>query len=45
MSTRNLLGWVEGGRQPHRHLLANYLENVRALTSHNPVGLNSLLQG
>jgi hypothetical protein len=31
--------------QPHRHLWADCLENVRASTSHNPVGLHGLLQG
>jgi hypothetical protein len=29
----------------HRHLLADCLENVEALTSHNPMGLHGLLQG
>jgi hypothetical protein len=28
---------------PHRHLWANYLENVGASTSHNPTGLRGLL--
>jgi hypothetical protein len=32
-------------RQPHHHLRADCLENVRSSTSHNPIDLHSLLQG
>jgi hypothetical protein len=49
MSIRNLPG---GKRRPalktdnlHSHLWADCLENVDASTSHNPMGLHSLLQG
>jgi hypothetical protein len=50
MSIRNL----PGGKgllactyswQPYRHLWADYLENVGASTSHNPMGLHGLSQG
>jgi hypothetical protein len=34
-----------GGRQPHRHLCADCLENVESSTYYNPVGLHGLLQG
>jgi hypothetical protein len=30
--------------QPYRHLLADCLDNVGSLTSHNPTGLNGLLR-
>jgi hypothetical protein len=50
MNARNLPGGK--GRaagayswQPHRHLLADCLENVGASTSHNLMGLHGLLQG
>jgi hypothetical protein len=36
----NAYGW-----QPHSHLWAKCLENVGALTSHNPMSLHGLLQG
>jgi hypothetical protein len=32
-----------GTDKPHRHLWADYLENVGASTSHNPMGLHGLL--
>jgi hypothetical protein len=31
--------------QPYRHLWADCLDNVRSLTSHNPIGLQGLLRG
>jgi hypothetical protein len=39
--------WAVGawGWQHNRHLWADYLENVGTSTSHNPMGLYSLLQG
>jgi hypothetical protein len=48
MSTRNLPGRKrrpEEGWQPHRHLWADYAENVTASTSHNPMDLHGLIQG
>jgi hypothetical protein len=36
-------GWRVGW--PHRHLCADFLENVGASTSHKPMGLHGLLQG
>jgi hypothetical protein len=49
MSTRNLpggKGWPERKAwEPHCHLWANCLENVEALTSHNTMCLNGLLEG
>jgi hypothetical protein len=49
MSTRNIPGGkgqpARRGWQPHRHLWPNFLVNVGASTSHNPVGLHGLLQG
>jgi hypothetical protein len=33
------------GWQSHRHLWADYLENMGASTSHNPMTLHGLLQG
>jgi hypothetical protein len=33
------------GEKPRRHLWAEFLRNVGALTSDNPVGLHCLLQG
>jgi hypothetical protein len=50
MSTKNLPG-DKGrqagaqGRQPHRHLRADYLENVEASKSLNPMRLHGLLRG
>jgi hypothetical protein len=39
---------VKGGRRvrrkPHRHLQADFLDNVTASTSHSPVGFHGLLQ-
>jgi hypothetical protein len=32
-------------RRADRHLRADCLDNVRSLTSHNPIGLQGLLQG
>jgi hypothetical protein len=47
MSTRGLPG--DEGRpalmDDNRHLLVDYLENVGASTSHNPMALHGLLQG
>jgi hypothetical protein len=47
MSTRKVPGELKGGRrwQLHRHLRVDYLKNVGASTSHNPMGLHGLLQG
>jgi hypothetical protein len=48
MSTRNLPGGKgppEHKVDPHRHLWANFVENVGASTSHNAMGLHALLQG
>jgi hypothetical protein len=39
---------AKGGRRvrrPHRHLRADFLENVRASTAHNPIGLHDLFTG
>jgi hypothetical protein len=37
---------LHAGRQPHRHLCTDCLENVGSSTSHNPpIGLHGLLQG
>jgi hypothetical protein len=36
----NILGW-----QPYRHLWADCIDNEGSLTSHNPIGLQVLLQG
>jgi hypothetical protein len=49
MSTRSL-NEGKGGTAHKANILsaiygANYLENVRASTSHNPVGLHGLLRG
>jgi hypothetical protein len=48
MSTRNLFGEQRAagayGWQSQRHLWADCLENVWTSTSHNPMGLNGLLQ-
>jgi hypothetical protein len=41
MSTRNI---PEGKGWRHRNLWVDYLENVGALTSHNPMGLHDVLQ-
>jgi hypothetical protein len=52
----NVVSWVPGiflgvngdrrvRIQLHRHLWADFLENVEALTSHNPMYLHGLLQG
>jgi hypothetical protein len=38
-------GQLKQGVNPHRHLWADCLENVRASTSHNPVDLHGLSQG
>jgi hypothetical protein len=48
MSTRNLpgaKGRLHVRRQPHRHLWADFLDNMGASTSHNSLGLYGLLQG
>jgi hypothetical protein len=48
ISTRNLSGGVKGGqylRLTTSLPSVSHLDNVRPLTSHNPVGLHSLLQG
>jgi hypothetical protein len=45
MSTRNLPGGKDEGWQPHRHLWTNCVENMEALTFHNPMDLHGLLQG
>jgi hypothetical protein len=47
MSTRNHPGGKgrPARKADHRHLLADFLENMGASMSHNPVGLHDLLQG
>jgi hypothetical protein len=45
MSTRNLPGVKGRPAREADNLTAICLENVGALTSHNPVGLHGLLQG
>jgi hypothetical protein len=42
MSTRNIAGGK--GWQLHRHLWADFLDNVGPSTSDNPIGLHRLLQ-
>jgi hypothetical protein len=32
------------GWQPYRHLWSDFLDNVRFLTSHNPIGIHGLLR-
>jgi hypothetical protein len=49
MSTRNLAGWVKGGRPVRPTTLPPYVsrlsrENVGTSMSHNPMGLHGLLQ-
>jgi hypothetical protein len=48
ISTMIFLGLITIGTQnwqPHRHLWADFQENVRTSTSHNRVGFHGLLQG
>jgi hypothetical protein len=49
MSTRNLHGWVKGGRKvlkaDLRVICEPVVKNVGASTSHQPVGLHGMLQG
>jgi hypothetical protein len=46
MSTRNLFGRKgrPASKADNRHMRADFLENVGASMSHNPMGLDGLLQ-
>jgi hypothetical protein len=41
----NCFLWSAEERNPYGHLWADFLEDVEASTSHNPMGLHGLLQG
>jgi hypothetical protein len=45
MGERDGKAWPERKAEKHCHLWANCLEDVGASASHNPMGLQGLLQG